>query len=1058
MAKTREAEAPEPLKLARVRSAGFGIIRTPLLTAGAFAPEGLAGPDRLAERTKDLFAFVKTSPVWEALSTASPSLAKAIDAPRQGQERSAVATAVMRYVERMRGRPTPFGLCAGYTIVPSGPESVLPVMLPSSDGYAFAMRLDVNATLIAAKACVVDTPERRPGSAWCATREVVYVGDTAKVSRRAGSGIVSYADVERTEALDAVMTAASQVATWNELMDALLPFATESAAREGYLHRLIDEGLLVPPTYPSISTDDELSPLDGIDDEELRSAIALARKHRRGTIAHGVLEASAQLNATFASFNRRAKSDEPDAKDAGASPNVALAPDTPDASPKAEMHCIFDLIKPVTAGVLGEDFYRTVERIAAVQERFCLPFRDGRFDGFARFLMERYEGREVPLAEALDPEYGYDFPVQFSAVPVSPADELLTQQWRFDLYSRAIASGTREIVLQESDLPKKSKSFPAVAGYSLFARLSLQGTKVVFSEPRLVGAPGTGYFARATGILPELRDLTTRFLSEQAKANPDVDLAQLTYFLPGKSAAFVQYPVLAPFEVVLAATPGADESRRIDVNDLLVGTDGTEVVLRSKKTGRRVMMVAPGAANPNRDALTGLARFLMTQQLPVREGGFSWGDPYEWAPFLPRVTFEGHTLSLARWRLTKRDTAPVRAAKSVEERWRLVQELRGKLGLPRHVVFSEFADHTLPIDLDDVLSVEAWLSISKDEMLLLEQETQSAIHGPDGVFHHEGVFPVIVPSTAKAADKAEGSDGRRHAYDEHDSFDFVLPGDSCLYIKVYGARSELTALMSDPLFACAEGAREANRISHWFFLPFTDPEPHIRIRLFGEPEELFGRLLPEIRQALAPYLAKRVIRKVDVATYERETYRYGGEEGMNLCERVFCASSAAAVKFFDEFDGDLSSPDDLIVPLVRSTRAILALSGLGVPEQRHQLVRTGASYTRTADHMVPKRAAGELFRKLRTKLMAPVEPTDLWGEALREQVAGALRALKEACDQGRVKRSYEELLADILHVHSVRILTTWCEVANLEATSYFVAEKVLAAEEALALAHVDRKS
>ena len=614
---------------------------------------------------------------------------------------------------------------------------------------------------------------------------------------------------------------------------------------------------------------------------------------------------------------------------------------------------------------------------------------------------------------------------------------------------QAIRTGAKEIILTEADLPpaRVSGNWPPPA-YALFTRLGFSEGKVVFTEPDLVSAPGTAYFARATGISPTIRKLTEEFILEQTKELADIDVAQLTYFLPGKSAAFVQYPALAPFELVLAARGSLDESRRLDVNDLIVSSSGDTVILRSHKTGRRVVLMTTGAANPNRDVLTSLARFLLSMRQGGFSGGFNWGAPYDAAPFLPRIKFERHTLALARWRLSKADTHDLRTKKTVQERWDAVQSLRTRLELPRFVAFSEHSDHLLPVDLDDVLSVEAWLAIAAEEMLLTEREESSAVLSPDGPFRNEAVFPVLVPR-AKAAKALALGGNAYQAYEPKEAFDTLLPGGTCLYLKVYGGRGDLIRTLTDTLASLLSTALSAGEISNWFFLPFSDPDAHLRIRAFGSADQLFAGLLPRINDALAPLLATRVIRKVDVCSYERETYRYGGPRTMDICERVFCGSSMAALHFHDTFEGDLSSPRDLAKDQVRSIRGFLALAGLTVEEQRKQLSKTGDMYTRTSDRMIPKRVSGELLRKDRASLLEPVDPIAMWGEDICNVIADSLSELKKECMEGRCKRAYEDLLADILHVHSIRLLTTWCEVPNLEAVGYFLTEKVIAAEQAM---------
>lgn len=164
---------------------------------------------------------------------------------------------------------------------------------------------------------------------------------------------------------------------------------------------------------------------------------------------------------------------------------------------------------------------------------------------------------------------------------------------------------------------------------------------------------------------------------------------------------------------------------------------------------------------------------------------------------------------------------------------------------------------------------------------------------------------------------------------------------------------------------------------------------------------------------------------------------------------IFCASSEAALVFHDNFDGDGSSATDLLIPTVASLRGLVARMGFSPADARKQFVRTGEGYTRTDDRMVPKRAAGEFFRRVKAELLAPVDTDTVLGEKATAALDLAFAELRKACESGNSKREYAQICSDVMHVHSIRLLTTWCEIPNLEAISYFVCEKVLAAEAAL---------
>src|SRR5262245_56136999 len=114
-------------------ASGFFVLRTPLLPFDDFLDwsgdggkdarhvpgydQGVPGTDR-SRLTRGLRALVERPHVREALEVASPDLGQALDSwliastPIPGR----LESALVRYLARMAGRSTPFGLFAGWSV------------------------------------------------------------------------------------------------------------------------------------------------------------------------------------------------------------------------------------------------------------------------------------------------------------------------------------------------------------------------------------------------------------------------------------------------------------------------------------------------------------------------------------------------------------------------------------------------------------------------------------------------------------------------------------------------------------------------------------------------------------------------------------------------------------------------------------------------------------------------------------------------------------------------------------------------------------------------------
>jgi thiopeptide-type bacteriocin biosynthesis protein len=969
-------------------------VRTPLLSGDVFRAER---GQSFEERLQGLRQLVATAPLRRALGAASPSLVKALEAERRVGD-IAIDGAIMRYVERMRGRPTPFGLCAGYSLGATGRETNT-IELAPMESYTAVFRVDVD---VVARAVDAATREELRGARLTTSRDTLVFGDVLKVARRALSGEVTYPEIPRTEALDAVLDHAREGASFTSLVGCLGRWVDGTNEAEAIVEHAFDLGLLVPEATPSVATDDELRGLDALSAH--RAGVEAARRGR-------LLPIDARPSGVGSTFGSDERSG------------------------------IHDLLKPIARGSLGDDVLRELARLIPIVRALSRPRPDERFRRLREHLRQRFENREVPLVEALDPARGFDF-------PASPERLLVDDPWdalRLELYTRALDRRAHEVMLEDDDLEDlRAQGHHEHDVFGALFRLARtpEGAPSI-DNLALVGAPGTQFFARATGFSEELRDLCREHLRVHAAALGDEDVADIAYFVPGRSASFVQFPNLQPFQLVLTTKGSAPTERQIDVNDLLLSVRGDRFVLRSRKTGRAVRVRPVGAANPDRAEVSSVARFLSVVGREESWGAsFSWG-PLAEAPFLPRVRFGRHVLASATWNLDRRRTRDFVEAKTPDEAFAAMSELRASLALPRHVLYAERADHLLPVDLDDPLSVYAWHGIAKEKMTLCEASAleRSMIGGPEGRFHHE-LAVAFLPSKVRAVETYT----MPTAFDETLVFDRVTPGGPVLYLKIYGDRDVLAALVTDVLRDDIVDAVESGDVSHWFFLPYLDPDPHLRLRFFGEPDALYGRLLVKLRERLERLVGTRTVHRFAVDTYERETLRYGGREGMDVAERIFQASSEAAVLFHDEQPLRMSEAE-VLVRLVHSHAALLTTAGLDVEKSRDAAAFVARRYQRARDPMVPRRRSGELFRELRTRLIELPSADDLFGADTATRFRAGFEALR--AHETTLSVPFRTLCADLMHVHTVRHLTPWHPTPNMEELIYLTLEKTLALRGAL---------
>ncbi len=118
----------------------------------------------------------------------------------------------------------------------------------------------------------------------------------------------------------------------------------------------------------------------------------------------------------------------------------------------------------------------------------------------------------------------------------------------------------------------------------------------------------------------------------------------------------------------------------------------------------------------------------------------------------------------------------------------------------------------------------------------------------------------------------------------------ATPGSEWLYLRINAGLSLHEELLIK-LQALIRDLKEADRIEDWFFVRYRDDQNHLRIRLKVPHERLFFETLATVCQWAGKLVHAGFCTTYSVNTYEREVERYGGVEGLRICESIFSIDS-----------------------------------------------------------------------------------------------------------------------------------------------------------------------
>ncbi|NMO51810.1 lantibiotic dehydratase [Actinoplanes sp. TBRC 11911] len=909
----RRAALYEPL--------GLAMLRTPML------------PARPAMRAAEEDPLVRA-----AIAVASADLAESLRRePSSDRDERRRRHALLRYLNRMSTRPTPYGLFAGVGLVEWGAGTDVAV---AASAPRTRTRPDMGWLLD-----LVGTLERDP-----AVRPALRVRTHPAVVRRGGRMVAMGADPPVSVRATSVVTQALDlardplpVATLAESLRASTGAAADTV--DGLIDQLLREGYLLSDLRP---------PLTGNPAAYVRARLASATP---------VAAAIDRFLAGCAALDEQPVGTE---ALAGLTAHARLVPGSRAGGPYAQIDSAVELANARLPGLVATEAARAAELLLRLSPH---PHGPARLAGYRREFEARY-GRErmVPLLELLDPDDGLGLPPE-TAPEHAPDD-------RDALLCRLAVEAARDhdnVLHLDDQLVARLATWtpgdsPAPSSLDISVLIAAASEQAVDSGDFLAvvgpnlgattGGQNLGRFADLLGA-PAYAALSELAGHAAAAAHPAI-LAEVTYRpLRPRSANVMVRPVVHAHEIPFDVHPSVAPGDQVALDDIRVGLESGRLQLY--RASRGVPLIAVQGHMLNGHRAPPIARFL----LDVAADGLCQFQPFDWGaanllPALPRVQAGRIVLAPARWRLDGPVCEAVAGGDSgALRRW------RKRWAVPSEVYFGP-ADQRLLLDLDDHVDVELLGDELRRRPTLprlqeaIPARTDAWVPGPHGRHLVELTVPLrstspVVPRRVRASSGCAPGTRLR------------LPGSDWLYLKLYGPTTSDDDLIAGPLRAFGEFATAAELCDGWFFLRYADPDPHLRIRFRGTPSTLLGPLLEQVCGWAAELVSTGDRSRFGFDTYEREVERYGA---IDAAEDVFIADSPATAALID-LDRGRSLPYDRIAIAVLSADDLLASLGLAAAE-RLSVYRSMASRSRDGGAQYRRRQ-----RELRRLLQPSARPASV---------------------------------------------------------------------------------
>ncbi|MFD7906171.1 lantibiotic dehydratase [Kitasatospora sp. NPDC059747] len=862
------------------------MVRLASLPVGTFEWDGHgmaidAGPQGSEQQLSSYIERLASNPVLkEAIMLASPSLVGTLVRIENGERLEPrkllkVAVSLTKYAMRISGRPTPFGLFAGVVGASFGTRARAVV----GDRHRKAVRPDagwfnaVFADALMTTDLLLDSQVVL--SDLCYVRGDQLYSPWARATENE-SAKIQEVSIRLTPLVERIRQGARQPVACKELISSVAQSMSlaDLGPVERAVKQLVGKGFLltsIAPRHVDVEAVEALG--QQYQPDSLGTAARALAVYADAGLGHGTGHLRSALDALQA---------------------IQRFPRPP---MQVDLRIDADISLPVSVG-------ESLEGLAADLWRMS-PGRSvpEHMREYTAAFTERYGyNTAVGVQSVLDPHDGLGLPAGYKGSTRSSGHHHShgSGNRREDVLAgmvqQSLMKGCHEIVLDEqliqqltADQTGKAEQVDPPANLELCVHLVAGSTADIdngdfqlvmsrYKGSQTIGAT-FGRFAALMGVTEALQKLVDR---------PDGSAKLLQLRFEPNSPRHLnvnQVPDILPDQLPIGVFPAGGPERNTDWRDLALVADHTGLHLVSRHSGERVVPRSLSALGLERTA-PDVARFLVE----VASTGMSTWRPWTWGgldalPFLPRVCHGRVIVSPAQWRMPLELTGTKTPWHEWEDAFREWREL---WKVPRHVQIASW-DETCALDLDNPMH----------RMLLRQELGSHEVEVFENLAAHPDAFgwsanhanELVVPLRGRTAPRHDAPPPAWGAAEETPAP--YAPGSEWLYAKIYATPDIHNTLLSRRLPAFLGDVAE--HIDRWFYIRYRDPNPHLRLRLHGDPRSLTGHVLPALHSFLSRLQEEHLIGTWVLDQYIPETQRYGGPSAIRQAEDLFALDSSASV-------------------------------------------------------------------------------------------------------------------------------------------------------------------
>jgi len=877
-----------------------------LFTFQAVAFDYTTSQDKLLERFKSEISLreaisVSSTSLYEILLKRMDSILQNKDSKKNRQ----IISSLMRYALRSCSRPTPFGLFSGIATGKFSDEASLGIKI--SNEFKKWVRPDME-WLLGIVRILEQNNEVLPYLSVRKNMSLHKVGKRLNIKFMSLHGqskgnTSKEVSVSYTAVLDKILMLTANPILFKELKGTLLNEYSDvdPVVIHSYLKQLVDQELLYTELKPPMNDTNPLDYINSVLEEVYKLRENDGLTHNLELI--GKIE---QIKNTIDKYNKES----------------FLFMERELHSLSLNMRKLFKCANPLQVdsfirperNVLPKNIKDEIADAAECLWKLNRDFKNEKMDEYKNKFIETYGVfREIPLMDVISEEKGIGFPKNDDGL--NQSEKLNRMMYSLDaskqiilnnLVSNAIKQDETELILTDEVIQKiSSDNFigEIPEGIDIYAEIINNGSdgyRIVLNPQ--AGAQGIG---KSSGrFLYNDHHLKSQFLKSHQKIqsqNRHLEYVELTYISPGGRVGNVMQG-FTPTEYELNMTGIRNgKVQQVDLNDLFLVATPDRLLIKSRTLNKEIRIIASNMYNYNNAPK--LCRFLLelTMNQYANWGLFNWGL-LQYNQYLPRVRRNNVILYPQSWRfqdlILKTDTEY--RGLNLEDG---IKKWLVKWNIPRYVYLT-FSDLRLLIDLTNPLHLKELVNEAKKNHQFELQEfigefEDRIVESDEGRHVMEVVIPVIRrEATLPNYLNLNIKDSHLNTVKR-----IIYPGEECLHIKLYGSLGEQEEFIRQEMLEFTESLRRVGEIDKWFFIRYLDPDPHIRLRLFGDPYKLNESVIAKVNKFARENIHSGYLKTFTFSPYERELERYGGSGLIEQVEDVFWADSLVTsnlLKFIDD--------------------------------------------------------------------------------------------------------------------------------------------------------------